>query len=236
MGNILFYDIIEYLQRFGILVTIFQLLKTVRRAPKYSCVHHNMPSILQSYHDALDKIKGCYVTNKLSCLLQNHALPIPQILKPNILKLALPANLIPRLHQRLLKGPHPPPQKPINESAALLDLVVCRNPVPRLQHPLRKHAVLRAEIQLLRRADADIVQAMQERKDAQLRVGGREGCQGRVRDAVGRVYDGLGGFGGDGGEGFVAVAVYGERGALLARCSAQEGVCCKGYEECGVVV
>jgi hypothetical protein len=113
---------------------------------------------------------------------------------------------------------------------------VRRNPVPRLQHPLRENAVLRAEIELLRRADADVVQPVQESEDPKLGLGGRDGCQSGVWDAVGRVYDSLGGFGGCGGEGIVAVAVYGERGALFAGCCAQEGVRCEGYEQRRVVV
>lgn len=168
----------------------------------------------------------------LNHLLKNHTLPIPQIPNPHIPQ----PTLTPRLPQRILKSPHPPLQKPTNKPPALLDLVVGRNPVPRLQHPLRNEAVLSAEIELLRRADADVVQAVQESEDPELRIGCRYGCQGCVGDAVGRVYEGLCCFGGCVREGFSAVAVYGERGALFARGRAEEGVRCEGYEEGGVVV
>ena len=178
-------------------------------------------------------------------LLQNHTLPILHILEPHIFKLISPPAtspfpthlLTPRLAQRILNSPHLPPKKPTYKPAALLDLVVCSHPVLGPQQLLRQDPILRSEIQLLGRGDADVVQPVQESENFQLRICFCDRGQGGVWDAVGRVEDGFSGLAAGRGETpFQTVAVDGEAGPRLARGGGEERVCCKGDEQRRVVV
>lgn len=88
-----------------------------------------------------------------------------------------------------------------------------RNPVPRAQHPLRQDAVLRPKIELLRRGDGDVVQAVQEGERLQRGVCLRDGGQRLVRDAVRGVDNALCGVRVE--EGGVFFAEDGEGGAFF---------------------
>lgn len=109
------------------------------------------------------------------------------------------------------------------------------DPVFCAQEPLGQQPVFRAQIQLLRRGEADGVEPVQEGEGVQWGVGGGDGGEGLRGDAVGGVEDAFCGFGGRGGGGRGGVVAVDEEGGTLFRRGDQEGVRGEGDEEGGVV-
>ena len=126
--------------------------------------------------------------------LQIREVDIPQLHQLGCISTlsVLPPNLLLLLNQ-LLEGDTLTAQKRCNDAPRALDLIVRAHPVPRPAGTLHAEPVLRAQVQLLRPGDADVVQAVQQGQRRQRRARAGQRREGVGVHAVGRVDEQLGG-------------------------------------------